>query len=102
MLTPDGKNLVWELLKDRVAKVEVTDGGKQSMAVAPTSVVADGRGLVITATFKADQANFDWKVRRVIDNNNKVIDEETYDGGRKVAGAVVDHSITLSWPAAGS
>lgn len=94
MLTPDGRSVVATLLSQRLTGglIEVGDGNGSS-AQAPMSVEVDGEAVRCMAVFAADVANFEWRVRRVLDGASVLVDEEAEDFGRKAGGEWVLEAV---------
>lgn len=95
MLTPDGATLIWTRVAPPGAAFHIAVlGSNGEEAVAEARAEIDGPTLRLTATFAADQGNFEWTAREVR-SAGAVIDHEADDGGRKPAGAVWDIQIDL-------
>jgi hypothetical protein len=89
MLTSDGAALTAGLLARQLegGSLEVGDGNGNA-ARADMTVAAQAAVVACEATFGEQQANFEWRVRRVLDQAGQVVDEHAEDMGRKAAGAV--------------
>lgn len=98
MLTPYGKSLVLSLLEPcfKGGTIEVSDGAQTSSATIERVGVTDA-AIQVTASFGLEQANFEWKTRRVLDKDGEVVDEADEDGGRKAVGSVWAMSVDLTW-----
>lgn len=84
---------------DRLTLV-ISDGqGEEvSRAIPGSAVQVDGSTATITMTLGEDEANFDWRERRVVFDGT-VIDEDLTDQGRKVQGAIWTVAVTFDMQA---
>jgi hypothetical protein len=89
LLTSDGAAAVAGLLASQLegGQLEISDGNGGT-ARADMTVVTQQAVVVCSATFGEQQANFEWRVRRVLDRAGQAVDEHAEDMGRKSAGAV--------------
>jgi hypothetical protein len=88
-LTPDGAAIMAGLLAGQLqgGELEVSDGNG-SADRAELTAVADAAVVACRAVFGEQQANFEWRVRRVLDPAGQVVDEQAEDMGRKAPGAI--------------
>lgn len=99
MLTPEGLTRIWAVMSEnelRGGSVVVSNGDLTD--AAPISEIRqDGPLIVIVASFNGDQANFEWKSKRVVTASGVTLDVTAEDGGRKVMGAtwVVECALEL-------
>lgn len=88
-LTADGAATLAQLLATQLqgGQLEVSDGNGSADRAALTAV-ADAAVVACRAVFSDQQANFEWRVRRVLDPAGRVVDEQAEDMGRKAPGAI--------------
>lgn len=91
-LTPDALAAQASDLATRLQGCQVTveQDPDTRTTVPANSVTRDGATVTVTAEFGEGEANFEWRVRRVLHADGWVIDELTADMGRKVEGQVWD------------
>lgn len=97
MLTPEGATAIWGMAigdPDEIKVIAVLGpNGEEAYRFADQRV--DGVSLILTATFPADEANFEWVTREARTVKGVVVDRTADDGGRKPIGAIWDIEIAL-------
>ena len=84
-LTPDGVGVLAELVATHLqgGSIEVSDGNGRSASRVIESIALEGELATVAVTFATGEGNFDWRVRRVLDADGVILDEDTGDWGRK-------------------
>lgn len=89
--TTDGHELTAHGLVEQLAgaSIEVSDGTQTaSTTIDDGFPQRDGATIALRATFGQSEANFEWRVHRVVTAAGLAVDEEQVDMGRKAPGAV--------------
>lgn len=89
MFTAEGVYLTLGLLAERLkgGQLRVLGPDEHNAAAAIETVEFNAEGVVVSATFPADFANFEWRAREVVTTDGTVIDRQEEDLGRKAPGA---------------
>lgn len=97
MLTPEGATAIWGMATGEPDEIKVIaaigPNGEEATRFADQRI--DGISLILTATFPADEGNFEWVAREVRTVKGVVVDRQADDGGRKPLGAVWEIEIAL-------
>lgn len=97
MLTPEGATAILGMCigdSDEIKIIAVLGpNGEEAYRYADQRV--EGASLVLTATFPADEGNFEWVSREVRTVKGVIVDREKDDGGRKPIGAVWDIEVAI-------
>lgn len=97
MLTPEGATAILSMCIGDADEIKVIavlgPNGEEAFRFADQRV--EGASLILSATFPADEANFEWVTREVRTVKGIVVDREADDGGRKPIGAVWDLEVAL-------
>jgi hypothetical protein len=96
VLTDPGAGALAEAVADWLvdARLAVSDGSEQAVAQLTQPPQVDGTLVHLTAEFGEGEANFEWRIVRIL-RGDTVIDEERVDLGRK-AGGVMTHTATIN------
>jgi hypothetical protein len=97
MLTPEGATAILDMctgLADEIKVIAVLgSNGEEAYRFAEQRV--DGASLILSASFPAEEANFEWVAREVRTVKGVVVDRAEDDGGRKPVGAVWDIEVAI-------
>jgi hypothetical protein len=95
VLTEPGAGALAEAVADWLvdARLAVSDGTQQAAAALTQPPQVDGTRVALTAEFGEAEANFEWRIVRIL-RGETVVDEENVDLGRK-AGGVMTHTATI-------
>jgi hypothetical protein len=97
MLTPEGATAILNMcigLADEIKVLAVIGpNGEEAYRFADQRV--EGATLTLTASFPADEANFEWVRREVRTVKGTVVDRAEEDGGRKPVGAIWDLEVAI-------
>jgi hypothetical protein len=98
VLTPRGVAHIWTLLArelEQGGRLRVSDGTQQAETAVATATVEDGPELVVTGTFPAGEASFDWLRQVVIAPGGTELDVADDDLGRKAGGSAWGLTVRL-------
>lgn len=97
MLTPEGATAILGMCIGEADEIKIVavlgPNGEEAYRYADQRI--DGASLTLTATFPADEGNFEWVAREVRTVKGVVVDHEADDGGRKPVGAVWDLEVSI-------
>lgn len=100
MLTPEGITQIWRMVAgmtdDQITTVRVSNDTDEATVAVTALEITRGDVLRAHASFREQDANFDWQRRELVTRDGVVIDRQVEDFGRKVLGAVWDVEIDMT------